>query len=58
MNFSQKILAAVVIRCSLGKSMYPPNRKMTIAIANIDIAVMVVRTGYLLPRLVTANART
>jgi hypothetical protein len=36
---------AVIIRCLLGESTYPPNRQMTIAIAKIDIALMAVGGG-------------
>jgi hypothetical protein len=45
MNVWQMVRTAVLIRCSLGKSTYPPNRQMTIAIAKIDIAVMAVGSG-------------
>ena len=34
------VRTAVLIRCSLSESTYPPNREMTITIAKIDIAVM------------------
>ena len=41
MNLCQIVRAAWLIDCSLGESRYPPNRQMTIAIAKIDIALMI-----------------
>jgi hypothetical protein len=45
MNVRQMLRAAVVIRCSLAESTYPPKRQTIIAIANMEMALMAVRTG-------------
>jgi hypothetical protein len=39
------VRAELLIRRSLGESTYPPNKQITIAIANIDTAIMAVCSG-------------